>query len=144
MSTMASQITSLTIVYSTVYSGTDQRKHQSFASLTFLQGIHRWPVNSPHIGPVTHKVFPFDEVIIPNPLFMSHTHLTIYLHSGKVMSVLCNFISWNYLLCVYILKYQHRLITKDPIHLKCTMIYILALLFNIVSNFQISLGFMVQ
>ena len=45
MSTMASHITSLTIVYSTVYSGADQRKHQSSASLTFLRGIHRWPEN---------------------------------------------------------------------------------------------------
>ena len=41
------QITSLTIVYSTVYLGTDQRKHQSSASLAFVRGIHRWPVNSP-------------------------------------------------------------------------------------------------
>ena len=49
---MASQITSLTIVYSTVYSGADQRKHQSSASLAYVRGIHRWPVNSPHKGPV--------------------------------------------------------------------------------------------
>ena len=40
MSTMASQITSLTIVYSTIYSGVDQRKHQSSASLAFVRGIH--------------------------------------------------------------------------------------------------------
>ena len=60
---IASQITSLTIVYSTVYSGADQRKHKSSASLAFLRGIHRWPVNSPHKGPVTRKTFPFDEVI---------------------------------------------------------------------------------
>ena len=62
MSTMASQITSLTIVYSTVYSGTDQRKHKSSASLAFVQGIHRWPVNSPHKGPVTREMFPFADV----------------------------------------------------------------------------------
>ena len=41
---MASQITSLAIVYSTDYSGTDQRKHQSSTSLAFVRGIHRWPV----------------------------------------------------------------------------------------------------
>ena len=64
MSSMASQITSLTIVYSTVYSGADQRKHQSSASLAFVRGIHRSPVNSPHKGPVTRKVFPFDDVIM--------------------------------------------------------------------------------
>ena len=64
MSAMASQITSLTIVYSIVYSGADQRKHQSSASLVFVRGIHRWPVNSPHKGPATRKMFPFDDVIM--------------------------------------------------------------------------------
>ena len=57
ISTMASQITSLAIVYSTVYSGADQRKHQSSASLAFVRGIHRGPVNSPYKGPVTRKCF---------------------------------------------------------------------------------------
>ena len=57
MSSMASQITGLTIVYSTVYSRADQRKHQSSASLAFVRGIHRWPVNSPHKWPVTRKMF---------------------------------------------------------------------------------------
>ena len=64
MGAIASQITSLTIVYSTVYSDADQRKHQSSATLAFVQGIHRGPVNSPHKGPVTWKMFPFDDVII--------------------------------------------------------------------------------
>ena len=64
MGTMAFQMTSLTIVYSTVYSGADQRKHQSYASLAFVLGIHRWPKNSPHKWPVTRKMFPFDDVTI--------------------------------------------------------------------------------
>ena len=64
MNTMASLITSLTIVYSTVYSGTDEREHQSSALLAFVRGIHRWPVNSPHKGQVTRKMFPFDDVIM--------------------------------------------------------------------------------
>ena len=64
MGAIASQITSLTIVYSTVYSGADQSKHQSSASLAFVWGIHRGPVNSPHKWPVTRKMFPFDDVIM--------------------------------------------------------------------------------
>ena len=64
MSAIASQITSITIVYSTVYSGADQRKHESSASLAFVRGIHRGPVNSPHKCPVTRKMFPFDDVIM--------------------------------------------------------------------------------
>ena len=57
MTTIASQITSFTIVYSIVYSDADQRKHQSSASLAFVWGIHRWPVNSQHKRPVTRKCF---------------------------------------------------------------------------------------
>ena len=64
MGTMVSQITRLPIVYSAVYSGVDQRKHQSSASLAFVRGIQRWPVNSPHKWPVTRKMFPFDDVIM--------------------------------------------------------------------------------
>ena len=64
MGAMASEITSLTIVYSTVYSSADQRNHQRSASLAFVRGIHRWPVNSPHKWPVRRKMFPFDDVIM--------------------------------------------------------------------------------
>ena len=64
MSTMMSQIISLTIVYSSVYSGADQRKHQSTASLAFVRRIHWWPMNSPHKGPVARKMFPFDDDIM--------------------------------------------------------------------------------
>ena len=64
MSTMASQVTSLTIVYSTIYSGADQRKHQCSMSLAFVRGFHQWPVNFLHKGPVTQKMFPFDDVIM--------------------------------------------------------------------------------
>ena len=53
MGAIASQITSLTSVYSTVYSDADHRKHQSSASLAFVWGIHREPVSSPHKWPVT-------------------------------------------------------------------------------------------
>ena len=59
-----------TIVYSRFYSGAIQSKHQSSASLAFVRGIHRWPVDSPHKGPVTRKMFPFDDV------FMNITHKT--------------------------------------------------------------------
>ena len=56
MSAMASQITGVLIVCSTVCLGADQRKHQSSASLAFVRGIHRWPVDFPHKGPVTRKM----------------------------------------------------------------------------------------
>ena len=80
MSTMGSQITSPTIVYSIVYSGTDQRKHQSCASLVCGWGIHRWSVNSPHKGPATRKMFPFDDVIMVPPSNCAVAN-RIYVHS---------------------------------------------------------------
>ena len=76
MSAMASQITSLTIVYSAVYLGADQRKYQSPASLAFVRGIHRWPVNSPHKGSVTRQLSPFDDVFMAsNPTPPATHHL---------------------------------------------------------------------
>ena len=66
MSAIASQITGVSIVCKTVFfSGADQRKYQWSASLAFLMGIHRWPVNSPHKGPCSNvAMFPFDVVIM--------------------------------------------------------------------------------
>ena len=76
MDTVASQITSLTIVYTTVYSDADQSKHQTSASLAFVRGIHRGPVNSPHKGPVTRKMFPFDDVIMKHMLVVLNYFVT--------------------------------------------------------------------
>ena len=85
MGTMASKITSLRFVYSTVYSDENQRKHQSSASLAFVWGIHRGQVNSPHKWPVTRKMFPFDDVIMKHPI----AHL-----QGKIWGVFWELILW--------------------------------------------------
>ena len=80
--TMASQITGVFMICSTVGSDTDQRKHQSSASLAFVWGIHRWPVNSAHKRPITRKMYPFNDVIMTLILqclhrgFSSVTHCT--------------------------------------------------------------------
>ena len=63
ISAMASQITGVSIDHSNVCSGADQRKYQSPASLAFVRGISLRPVDSPHKGPVTQKMFPFDVII---------------------------------------------------------------------------------
>ena len=78
MGEMASQISSLTIVYSTVYAGADQRIYQSSASLAFVRGIHRWPVKSPHKGTVTRKMLPFDDIIMIWPELLPST-ITVWL-----------------------------------------------------------------
>ena len=80
MGSIASQITSPTIVYLIVYPDSGQRKHQNSALLAFVRGIHRGPVNSPHKWPVTRKMFPFDDVIMyptkPVNLELTHAHMT--------------------------------------------------------------------
>ena len=63
MIAIASQITNVSSVYSTDCSHAYQWKYQSSASLAFVRGIHRWPMNSHYKGPVTRKMFPFDDVI---------------------------------------------------------------------------------
>ena len=83
MSAMASQITGVSIVCSTVGSGEYQRKHQSSASLAFVRGIHRWPVSFLHKGPVTRKMVPFDNVIMAVSVRMSDILckcISIFLH----------------------------------------------------------------
>ena len=68
MGTIASQVISLTIVYSTVYSDADQRKHQSSASLAFVRGIHgdRWQMASNGLVPLGNK--PLHETMLTRSL----------------------------------------------------------------------------
>ena len=61
---MGSQNTSPINVYSSEYSGTDQRKHLISASLAFVRGFHRWPLISRHRWPLTRKMFKFYDVIM--------------------------------------------------------------------------------
>ena len=79
ISVIASKITIIASVYSTVYSGADQRKrqikHQSSASLAFVRGIHQWLENSPHKMPVTRKMFPFDDAIVKDTTGIGHRGL---------------------------------------------------------------------
>ena len=82
MTAIASQITGVSIVWSIVCSGVGQRKHESSVSLTFVKGIHRWPVGSSHKGPVTRKMFSFDDVI------MYCEQVLVYM--GWLISETCN------------------------------------------------------
>ena len=64
MSAMGSQITGVSIVCSIVCLSSDQRKHQSSASLAWVRENNRRPVDSPHKRPVTRRMFPFDDIIM--------------------------------------------------------------------------------
>ena len=76
MGSLASQITSLTIALSIVYSGADQRKLQSSALLAFVWRNHRRPVSFPHKGPVTRKMLPFDDAI----MYIQKVGVTMLVH----------------------------------------------------------------
>ena len=97
MTMLASQITSLTVVYSIVYSGVNQRKHQSSASLAFVREIHRGPVNFPHKWPVTRKMFPFDDVIMIQGLWCTDSW-----KSQIIMSHDIDTLSWRN--CCFLLQ----------------------------------------
>ena len=113
--TMASYITGITIVFSTVYSGADQRKHQSSTSMGFVRGIHRWPVHSPRKWPVTRKMFPFDDVIMA----LNSIHGLFYKHQlqyqcntlNNAGDVWCDvfflLVFTSYVLSMLLVKYLH-------------------------------------
>ena len=97
MGAMASQITSFTLVYPTVYSDADQRKHQGSTSLAFVLGIHRGPVNSPHKGPVTRKMFPFGDVIMRlNIQVLAEDHFKSCLYWVHLLFVFLFALTTNY------------------------------------------------
>ena len=87
MGAMASQISASPLFTQSFIQGQIKKKYQSSASLAFVRGIHRWPVNSPHIWPVTRQMFPFDDVI------MSHLY-----HGWQLEG---RFLYWNVPLCSY-------------------------------------------
>ena len=97
--------------------GADQRKHQSSASLALVRGIHRWPVNSPHKGPVTRKMFPFDDVIM---IFDNHCRMVSILVKAEEesfgskprMGLNISIIYWAKLCWYAIVAYQINIYTQ--------------------------------
>ena len=88
---------------SNVYSGADQRKHQSSASLGFVWEIHRWPVNSSHKWPVTRRMLPFDDVI---------TLMHVVNHSTIAGQLWCSNI-WH----------NSRFVSPSPRHVQISFIF---------------------
>ena len=139
MDAIASQITSLTIVYSIVYSDADQRKHQSSASLAFVRGIHRGPVNSPHKWPVTRKMFPFDDVIMFSTITRCTTDavavFTRYMrhsctHICLIYERRCTWTMAEFVCCVHTRFYygcRHRWIIVRPVKMGWNYLSILKL-----------------
>ena len=89
MTTMASQITSLTIVFSTVYSRRRSKKISKLRVTGLCAGNSPGPVNSRHKGPLTRKLVPFDDVIIRCRFVMLFPPV-IWMNSGVHCS--CEFI----------------------------------------------------
>ena len=87
MSSMASQMTGVSILCSTVCSGAHHRKHQSSTLLAFVRGIHRWIVDCPHKGPVTRKMFPYDDVIREYWGNLEYMMASLYGHAFRILSL---------------------------------------------------------
>ena len=87
----------------------DQRKHQSSTSLAFAWGVHRWPLNSLHKGPVTRKTFPFDDVIMIMFYFDFSPCLSAKLHYSLCNKIL--FLIW-FLLASILSTVSEQIFTK--------------------------------
>ena len=111
-------------VYSTVYSGADQREHQSSVPLVYVRGIHRWPVNSPHKGPVTRKISPYDDVIMArhNPLF---TDCVLVQAEYWLMLAADRFNAVSVMACLQIMHWSQRVI--QILHMSYTLSLIIVL-----------------
>ena len=103
MSAMTSQITGGTIVYSTVCSGADKKKHQSSALLAFVRGIHRWPGNSRKKAQQRWKCF--------------HLMTSSNLHTCRIFRICC------------IRKYQNKSCDKPCIY-QCNYIFCFLFFYN--------------
>ena len=73
------------------------KKHQNSASLAFLRGIYRWPVNSP--GPILQKMFPFNDVI--TEIITSQLH-TALLRLGNCIHIHCKSYKKERIVDIYI------------------------------------------
>ena len=104
MTMLASQISSLPVVCSIVYSDVNQSKHQSSASLAFVREIHRGPVNFPHKWPVTRKMFPFDDVIMIFFRGRTQHNLSSYVMGAFIYLTFCGLPVFS--LRYHILKHQ--------------------------------------
>ena len=114
MSAMTCQITSVSIVFSTVCSGADRRKHQSSTSLAIVRGIHRWPVDFPHKGPVKRNMFPFDDIIMRGDKPLSEPTLAYCTkHLSKQASIKPETKYKQFLLRKYIRKCRYMLILSE-------------------------------
>ena len=108
MGSMTSQITNLTIVYSAIYSGADQRKHQKLCVTGLCVGNSPGQVNSPHKWPVTRKMFPFDDVIMYvqiNLCYSWYCHLCDGIFYVHILSyrIICTLCFWHITIIMFIL-----------------------------------------
>ena len=104
MSSVAFQISGASIVCSSVCSGADPRKRQSSASPAFVRGIPWWPVAFPHKGPVTRKMFPFDDVIM-------HVSVSHDLYKHPIVYVI---IYWIFRISCCIMHFQENTFNSGP------------------------------
>ena len=113
-------------------------KNQSSASLAFVREIHRWPVNFPHKWPVTWKMFPFDDVIIPwlrntvRPICSLWYNIRV---SGTNMFTnLCLYQNYGWLWCVNLMR-QYVSLCSHYSPAICTKYYVeMMLCLNLLSS----------
>ena len=107
ISAMASQSTGVSIVYSTVCAGADQRKHQRSASPAFMRGINRWPGNSPHKGLVRRKCFHLMTSSCIIDIRLDSVFSTYSIYAGIFLYLIWYLIPYIMLARIHVTKYIH-------------------------------------
>ena len=111
MSAMASQITGISMdcLLSRLF-----RRTSKESTLAFVRGIPRWPVDSPHKGPITRKMLPFDDVIMISFILRRPQHLS------AVLGLSSDWYTFVYMcVCDLLLYYDERQGIRDHRQLDC-------------------------
>ena len=58
------------------------KKTSQLRATGLCAGIHRWPVNSSHKGPITRKMFPFDDVIMDLHMIRAKLNFVVVWHQS--------------------------------------------------------------
>ena len=121
MSAIGSEITGVLIICLIVCPGTDQRKQQSSALLAFVRGIHRWPVNSPHKGPVMREIFPFDDVIMIIFIMVFTVNVIFFFHEACLLQQICyqHCASWLLMVWSFSTKASVAAVSMHPCKSSC-------------------------
>ena len=83
------------------------KKKSKLTSLAFVRGIHWWVMNSPQKGPVTRKMFPFDDIIMVKCVLIQSSNHNQQCITNQSSVCILNFICYFMTLRPFEILSQH-------------------------------------